>query len=73
VDAVSDGAIRHASPHPPAPEDKHKCGGCRLQAEVDRLRRIEAAARRLNSVATWSALGRPETAELLAALAEPVE
>lgn len=36
---MSDGAIRHSSPHPPEAENKHKCGGCRLQAELDQLRR----------------------------------
>jgi hypothetical protein len=34
---MSDGAIRHASPHPPV-ERSDKCGGCRLQRELDQLR-----------------------------------
>lgn len=34
---MSDGAIRHASPHPPV-ERSEKCGGCRLQRELDDLR-----------------------------------
>lgn len=34
---MGDGAIRHAQPHPPT-ERSSKCGGCRLQHELDALR-----------------------------------
>ena len=37
-------------------------------ADWDRAQRVEAAVRELDKVATWSALGRPETAALREAL-----